>query len=128
MVTIVGPGYGSDVEPLRAFANVTFFDAEGRTAPQISDELVESFSSDVMIERVDAALGGERAVEMIGVPICSSSPHWVRNTGRRPPTWSPCTRPSWRRSPFYRKVSKFISLGSQRDTARRVPILLAKER
>lgn len=68
VVVIAGPDYGLGPEPLRGFVNISSFDAESRTAPEISDELVAPFLPDIMVERVDAQLGGEPAVEMIGMP------------------------------------------------------------
>lgn len=68
VVVISGPDYGAGPEPLRGFVNITTFDAQGRTASAISDELVAPFLPDLMIERVEAGLGGERAVEIIGMP------------------------------------------------------------
>lgn len=60
--TVPGPS-------IAGFVNITTQPAQGRTAPQVSDELVADFlGTDILPERTDNILGGEPAVEIIGMP------------------------------------------------------------
>lgn len=73
VVVIHGLDYGGGgPEPLGGYVNISVApNNEGLTAPQISDQVVaeaQPLDPSAMIERVDAALGGEQAVEIIGVP------------------------------------------------------------
>ena len=80
VVVIKGPNYSEGPEPLTGFVNIRASGpANGRSAAQISDELVAEFQDmeNIVIERVDAMLGGERAVEVIGMPGQSLSWHVV---------------------------------------------------
>lgn len=78
VVVVHGPNYAGGPEPLSGFVNIQVLGpAEGRSASEISSELVAPFQgTEIIIERVDALLGVEQAgsspasnaVEMIGMP------------------------------------------------------------
>jgi len=78
VVVVHGPNYAGGLEPLSGFVNIQVLGpAEGRSAAEISSELVAPFQgTDIIIERVDALLGVEQdgsvpaanAVESIGMP------------------------------------------------------------
>ena len=70
VVVISGPDYSGGPEPLAGFVNVQAWEpANGRTAAEVSDEIVAEFQGEgVMIERGDTRLGGVPAVEIVGVP------------------------------------------------------------
>lgn len=70
-IVIHGPNYAEGSEPLSGFLNIQVVEpARGRSAAQVSDELLTKFQGmeDITIERVDSLLGGEPAVEIIGMP------------------------------------------------------------
>ncbi len=71
-VTVIhGPDYSEGPEPLSGFVNIQVSKpAEGRSAAQVSDEIVSEFKDmeDIYIERADTLLGGKPAVEIIGMP------------------------------------------------------------
>ena len=80
VVVIHGPDYGGGPEPLTGFVNIQASQpAEGRSLAEVVETLLppEDLPVDAMVEKVEAPLGGIRALEIIGVPGLRTEWHVV---------------------------------------------------